>query len=146
MNVRLRHRAGGERRSLWPTAALVSYALLLTAVAFWPSPVDRGIDPALESALTWLHAHGLPGVFDYAFVERSANVVLFVPLGLFVALLLPRRRWWIAALTGLAVSGAIETAQLLLLPARFATLDDVAMNTTGALLGAAASLLLLRRR
>jgi glycopeptide antibiotics resistance protein len=85
-------------------------------------------------------------MFDYAFVERSANVVLFVPLGLFVALLLPRRRWWIAALTGLAVSGAIETAQLLLLPARFATLDDVAMNTTGALLGAAASLLLLRRR
>ena len=71
-------------------------------------------------------------------VEGAANVLLFVPFGLIVALLLPTRRWWLAAVAGALTSAGIETVQYLALSQRTASLGDVMNNTLGALLGAAA--------
>jgi acetyltransferase-like isoleucine patch superfamily enzyme len=58
------------------------------------------------------------------------------------ALRLPARRWWLAAVTGLLTSASIEAVQFLLLSQRQASLRDVANNSLGALLGAAAVQLL----
>ena len=127
-------------------------AVLLVAVAcitLWPSPVDEGGRSALLLVLDRLHARGIPQRVDYGFVERAANVVMFVPFGALLAFLLaPRRRWLAVALPATA-SLLVEGVQHVALPRRFASGWDVLANTTGALLGAVAVvavMALLRRR
>jgi hypothetical protein len=119
------------------------YLVVLALIAYWPTPVDRGARGTIADTLAWLHAHGVPGWLDYRLIEFSANVALFVPVGLFTVMLLGRSRWWLAVLAGLTVSTVIELGQLVLLPHRFATVVDVAANTVGATLGAALSVALL---
>jgi len=63
-----------------------------------------------------------------------ANVLLFAPLGVGLALL--GVRWRRALLAGLALSLGIELTQYLAIPGRFASVSDVLTNTTGAALGA----------
>lgn len=64
------------------------------------------------------------------------NVALFVPLGLLVPLLGTKRpRLWKIALMGLAVSLVIEVSQLANL--RATDVDDIIMNTLGAIIGCA---------
>jgi hypothetical protein len=119
----------------------VPYVVALAAIAFWPTPVDAGVRGDLGRVTSWFARHGLPMV-DYAFIESTANIALFVPLGLLLALNLRLRRAWVAVAVGAVVSSLIEAGQLLFLSARFATVDDVVMNTSGALLGAVAGVLL----
>lgn len=111
------------------------YLLAMILIAFWPVPVDSSAGPELARTLNWLHAHGIPAFVNYEFVEFSANVIFFVPLGVFLGAGL--RRFWAAALAGIVVSGLIEIGQLLFLPNRFATLTDVVANSLGCALGAA---------
>ncbi|OOB90059.1 VanZ family protein [Rathayibacter sp. VKM Ac-2630] len=110
------------------------YLAALALVAFWPVPVDSGVRRLLDRLLAALARHGL-GVIDYDLIERAANVALFVPLGVLLALHL-RARWaWLAVVVGATTSAVIETGQLLFLSDRFATTDDVVMNTLGAAIG-----------
>ena len=69
------------------------------------------------------------------------NVIAFAPLGLFLGALRPHEHGWRRTLmTGLAVSVAIEGAQLALSLLmgywyRIADIDDLILNTAGVLLG-----------
>ncbi len=89
----------------------------------------------------------LPGTPFWAFTPWSmratrfdivANVLAYLPLGFFVALLPPRAtpalRAAIAALAGAALSAAMETLQWFL-PARSASVTDLVANAAGALAG-----------
>lgn len=111
------------------------YLAAVLFIVFWPVPVDRPVQGNLDQVLSWLHGHGVPGWFDYGLVEWLANVVMFVPWGAFGAVVSAPRRWWLVAVAGMLASSVIETAQLLLLDARFASPADVAANTLGAVLG-----------
>lgn len=125
---------------------LAGYLVALAAVLGWPTPVDAGIDGTLLQVLGWLHGAGLPGWIGYDQVEVAANIALFVPVGLLTALELRRRPWWVAGLAGCGLSVLAELAQALLRPDRFATVQDVIANTTGALIGAVISVALRRLR
>ncbi|BCW55725.1 hypothetical protein StoSoilB19_30990 [Arthrobacter sp. StoSoilB19] len=107
----------------------------LALVAFWPSPVDKPVSGQLTAILHFLHGHGVPGWFNYKFVEASANVALFVPVGFVSRLASPEKRWWQIGAFGLLVSGCIELGQLLFLHDRFASPSDIVTNTSGALIG-----------
>lgn len=115
---------------------LVALLMPLALVAFWPSPVDAPVQGQLASVLKFLHDHGIPAWVNYQFVEASANVALFIPLGSVAALAYPRISWWQIGIFGLAVSGCIELGQLLFLHNRFASLLDLVTNTGGAVIGA----------
>ncbi|SDR79881.1 VanZ like family protein [Brevibacterium siliguriense] len=86
-----------------------------------------------------------------AVLQVALNVVLFVPLGWFVRQL-AGRGIVVATMTGLAASALIEFTQitgiwgLYSCAYRVFDVDDLMMNTLGAVLGSLASLLLLRRR
>lgn len=66
---------------------------------------------------------------------------MFIPLGLFVAMLISHRHWWVLLFAGTLISGAIELSQLLLLPSRYPEVRDLVSNSTGFLIGALAAVL-----
>ena len=61
------------------------------------------------------------------------NIIMFMPLGFFPALLWRRWRWWKSLLAGFCTSSAIEFIQFFI--GRSTDIDDVILNTTGALAG-----------
>ena len=61
------------------------------------------------------------------------NVLMFLPVGFFTALLWRRHHWWKAALAGLFGSAVIEFVQFFI--GRSTDIDDIILNTAGALLG-----------
>lgn len=132
-----------SRRVAWTLAGVYGVAVVL--VATWGSPVDGGIHPWLVRAIAAGQRLGAPGWLGYSAVEFTANILFFAPFGLFAVLLLGARRWWVGMLGGFLSSCAIETVQALFLPARFASVDDVIANTTGAGLGALVGIVVLGR-
>lgn len=114
---------------------LTVYLAALAIVGFWPTPVDKPIHGTLDAMLKYLHSHGVPPWFEYHFVEASANVAMFIPFGILIALALPSKTWWQLASIALVTSTCMELGQLLFLAARYASLVDVVTNTVGAVIG-----------
>ncbi|MDQ0868259.1 glycopeptide antibiotics resistance protein [Arthrobacter sp. V1I9] len=117
----------------------------LAVVAFWPSPVDQPAQGQLANVLNFLHRHGIPAWFNYKFVEASANVALFIPLGFVCALAYPDKQWWRIGAFGLLISGCMELGQLLFLHNRIASPLDLVTNASGAVIGGLLSAQLVRR-
>lgn len=115
------------------------------AITLNPTPVDRGRGGDIRAFLDVLHGMGLPESFGYLELEFTANIIMFVPLGFFFALLGTGRWVWAAILFPLALSTGIELAQLLFLPERFADVSDIVANTLGGWLGVALAVLVPRR-
>jgi VanZ family protein len=134
------------RRSPVHVVLALLYVGALLLIAFWPTPVDRGVDVVNSWPVRWLESSfGVPRPTGYDIVQTSANVVLFLPLG-WLAVALRRLSWWQVTAAGFVASVGIELGQAWLRPERFATVSDVVANTSGALLGSVAASLLLRRR
>lgn len=136
---------GLSRRSRRITVALlVAYLALVARVTLWPEPgPDRTFD-VVRAVIGWLDSHGI--AVTYLGVEFAANIAMFVPFGILVGLLVPRRRAWLVIVLGAATSVAIELAQLAFLPTRVADVRDVVANTLGAAAGLALLLLVTRSR
>lgn len=113
----------------------IGYGIFLALVVFWPSPIDRPVAGMLERVISELHERGVPAFVDYSFIEFTANVALFVPVGFLFGLMLPMRWTVIALLLGPALSGAIEVAQHVLLAERYSTISDIVANSIGSTLG-----------
>jgi len=111
-----------------PGAWLAAYGLVLAAIAFWPAPVDSGAGPFLR------RVEQLFPVLSYARIEFGANILLFVPLGLLLALLFPRSRWIVMPLA-FVTTVAIESVQALALDRRTPSVLDIVANTAGACVG-----------
>ncbi len=83
-------------------------------------------------------------------IEFLANIGLFVPLGMFLLLLVGTRLWLVALAAGIVLTTMIEAVQREI-PGRVSDPRDVAANTIGMFLGIALAMLLtlpatLRRR
>lgn len=107
---------------------LLGYAIALALIAFWPQHVDKGMGWFLKAV-----THYLP-ILTYDRIEFGSNILLFVPLGILLALLLPRRRYLIMPI-GFVISLMIESAQGIFLPGRTSSLSDLVANTAGACIG-----------
>ena len=73
------------------------------------------------------------GNSTYFLINFWGNIAMFLPVGFFPALLWRRGRWWKTMLTGAGLSLAIELCQIP--TARGTDIDDLWLNTLGALLG-----------
>ena len=132
-----------------------AFLLLLTVVYLagvaWmtlrPSVYGSGTSELLWRALDAFARHDETSWITFARVEAAANVAMFVPMGMFPALLLPKRSWWVGIVVGFAATVGIESYQAAYLSAtRFSDPQDLVMNTLGAALGAAFVGLALPRR
>ncbi|MFD5276385.1 VanZ family protein [Pseudarthrobacter sp. NPDC058362] len=110
---------------------------LLAFVAYWPHPVDQPVHDALTATFDFLHRHGIPTWLNYKFLEASANVVLFIPVGFASSLAFPKKYWWLPGAYGLGLSTCVELGQLLCLHNRFPSPLDLVTNISGAVIGAA---------
>ncbi|WP_374854732.1 VanZ family protein [Herbiconiux liangxiaofengii] len=124
---------------------LAAYSVLVLVIVAWPTPVDQKAHGYIIRLLREAHDHHVLMFVGYAQVEFSANVAMFVPLGLLLGVLLGPRRWGYAILIGFALSSTIELLQFALLPGRYGTVDDVIANTSGAVIGALLARSFLRR-
>lgn len=106
---------------------LTVYGISLALIALWPVPVDSGAGGILRRVTRVLPA------LTYARIEFSANILLFVPLGVLLMLIL-RRRYLILPIA-IATTVAIECSQGLLLDKRTPSLLDIIANTAGACVG-----------
>lgn len=83
-------------------------------------------------------------------VEFLANIGLFVPLGVFLLLLVGARLWWVSLAAGIVLTSMTENIQRSI-PGRVSDPRDVAANAIGMFIGVALALVLtlpdtLRRR
>ena len=83
-------------------------------------------------------------------IEFLANIGLFVPLGMFVLLLVGTRLWLVAFTVGIVLTSMIESVQREI-PGRVSDPRDVAANSIGMFVGIAVAIVLtlpgtLRRR
>ena len=74
-------------------------------------------------------------------VEFLANIGLFVPLGVFLLLLVGTRLWFVALMAGIVLTSMIEGVQQAI-PGRVSDPRDVAANSIGMFVGIALALLL----
>lgn len=132
-----------RRRAVLPILIVV-YLGVVAWITLDPSPGDPARNPVLQWLLRTVSA--VPGLHwvDYAVAEFSANMLLFVPMGVLFTLLLGRFRWWLALAIGGASTLTIEFVQLFL-PARVSDPRDLLANTLGTLLGIAIVVVVRRR-
>lgn len=124
--------------------ATALYLGLVAWITLSPEPYDRRLDGLLFRALRVLQRHDGTSWITYSFVEGAANVAMFLPVGMFLVLLLGRSRWWLAIALGVGLSALIETAQAFL-PTRVSDVRDLLHNGLGALLGVVLVLILTAR-
>ena len=113
-------------RRAWPW--LLVYAIALAVIVFWPQHIDEGMGPLLEALNRYLP------IVTPRRVEFGSNILLFVPLGILLAILLPRRRYVVMP-AGFVVSLTIESMQGIFLAGRTSSVSDLIANTAGACIG-----------
>jgi glycopeptide antibiotics resistance protein len=127
---------------------LIAFCVAVAVITFWPGPPDPDGQRALKVFLLRAHMNGLPLWITFGKIEFGANIVMFLPIGFFGALALPRFRW-IVVPAALSASVAIEAVQAARMPERVGTPRDVVANLLGAVGGYLLALLVLgiiRRR
>lgn len=124
----------------WTFAVYLAAVLVVTC---WPSPQSTAAPGWALAVLDAFRSVGLP--MSYEFLEAASNVVMFLPFGVLGLLVLSGVRPGVplgravgaVVVAGFALSIAIELSQLVI-PGRYSTVQDVVMNTTGAVVGAVA--------
>lgn len=135
-----------------PFLSLLTFAYLgfIGMVTLTPSasaPIPVGL---VVRVLEALHRRGYLETMDIVQVEFLANIAMFVPVGVFLLLLVGAERWWIALFLPFFLTTFIETAQRGI-PGRVSDPRDVLANTVGGVAGVFLAMVLtlpgtLRRR
>lgn len=125
--------------------ATFGYLAVVAWITLGPQPLDTQGRGILLRVIRHLQQYEATAWVTYSGVEFTANVLMFVPLGLMFVLLLGRRRWWLAILVAVAFTVGIETAQLFLRD-RIPDVRDLVANASGAVLGVVTALALTHAR
>jgi glycopeptide antibiotics resistance protein len=113
-----------------------AYVSALALIGLWSTPVDRDVAVVDLAPVAWMIEHlGLEPQQGYAVIEFTANIALFVPLGVLMLLWWRQRSWWHATAVAFATSLTIEVLQQLVRPERYASAQDVVANTLGGTIG-----------
>ncbi|GAA1139441.1 hypothetical protein GCM10009651_24330 [Microbacterium natoriense] len=118
----------------------IPFLALIGFLALTPRRVEQSIPNVLDLILGAVHRLGWTSL-DFTTLEVAANVLVFIPVGIVAYVFLPRRARWLALAVGPAASIAIELTQLLALPNRDPSINDVIANSIGATIGVALCLL-----
>ena len=122
------------RRHPYLSLTTFSHLGFVAWVTLGPQPIDGGDDAMLWRALRFFSRHDLTDWITYHRLEFLANVGMFIPVGMFFLLLFGRRMWFVAVLSGVAMTFTIEFVQIFL-PDRVSDVRDIIANSAGTLIG-----------
>ncbi|MFD3975092.1 VanZ family protein [Streptomyces cyaneofuscatus] len=115
---------------------LVAFSILLAKVTLTPSPASADIVTSNLRPGRSLRQYAEDYTFLAACKQAGGNVLLGVPFGLLLPFLVPRRLRMISmTLLTAAAMVVVELIQGALVTGRAFDIDDVILNTSGALLG-----------
>jgi glycopeptide antibiotics resistance protein len=115
--------------------ATAAYLAFIGWVTLGPQPYDPSAATVLDRVLALLQGAPVTSWITFDIVEFTANIALFVPLGVLLVLVLGSRSRWLALALSVALTCGIELAQGAWLPTRVSDLRDVVANSAGAALG-----------
>ncbi|KAM9864845.1 hypothetical protein ACIFOC_02592 [Leucobacter aridicollis] len=115
-------------------AAFSTYLTLLTWAIVWKLRLPH-VGESL-SPVKWVPFAATAVFGPSAPAEVAANFLVFVPLGLLLGVLWPRRAWWSGTLLIAAISTTYEVLQFVLAVGA-ADITDVIANTAGGAVGLA---------
>lgn len=110
------------------------YLVGVAWITLGPQPQVASKDSIVMQVLRVLWEHPATDWVTYNGVEFTANIAMFLPIGLFFLLLFGRSRWWLAIGIPFLMTLGIETAQIWI-PGRVSDIRDVVSNTIGATVG-----------
>lgn len=122
------------------------YLAAVACMTLGPQPLDPQNQNLLMRGIHLVRAVLLPrwapiaDEITYNHVEFTANIIMFVPLGIFLVLLMGRRFWWLVILIGVAMTSFIETAQRFI-PGRVSDIRDIESNSLGTVIGVVIALI-----
>ncbi|MCU1545641.1 MAG: VanZ family protein [Homoserinimonas sp.] len=126
-----------------PILGLVTLAYL--GVVGWltlgPQPLDDNGRGALLRVIRYLQTFEGTGWITYSLIEFSANIAMFLPVGVLFVLLLGRRLWWLAIVLCIVLTLGIEVAQEFLRD-RISDPRDIIANSLGGLIGVLSALVI----
>ena len=152
---RKRLAAKGLTSGIWREGALFLFTLIFAGLAgltlfpagFWTwshwSAFFQGTEPLFQSVdyrvqlqnIQWIPFREIAGAFTgpWRFFMFLGNGAMFLPLGFFPALLWRGENWKLSLLIGLCFSTCVEFVQFFI--GRGSDIDDILLNTFGALCG-----------
>ncbi|MGW6581601.1 VanZ family protein [Streptomyces globisporus] len=117
-------------------AGLVAFSVLLAKVTLTPSPASEDIVTSNLQPGRSLRQYAEDYTFLAACKQAGGNLLLGVPFGLLLPFFVPRRLRMIrTTLLAAAAMAVVELIQGALVQGRAFDIDDVILNTAGALLG-----------
>lgn len=124
-------------RSTWAARILLApYLGLLGLIVFLPAREAGRVTGLVGVLADFAASFGVPREPAAVVFEFVANIALFVPFGVLVALAWPRVSAWVPIAAGALVSTVIELVQLGI-PSRVSTVSDVVANSAGTAIGVA---------
>ncbi|MFF7361399.1 VanZ family protein [Streptomyces sp. NPDC008125] len=115
---------------------LVAFSVVLAKVTLTPSPASAGIAHSNMTPGRSLRQYAEDYTFLAACKQAGGNILLGAPFGVLLPILVPRRlRMLRMVLLTVVVMVVVELAQGAVVQGRAFDIDDVILNTTGALLG-----------
>lgn len=115
---------------------LVAFSVLLAKVTLTPSPASEGLVTANLRPGRSLRQYAEDYTFLAACKQAGGNLLLGVPFGLLLPFIVPRRLRMVSmTLLTVVVMAVVELIQGALVEGRAFDIDDVILNTAGALLG-----------
>jgi glycopeptide antibiotics resistance protein len=127
------------------SAVTLVYLLVVCCITLTPQPVDADSNRFVRDIIEAIHRWPPTSWVTYPGVEFTANIVMFIPMGVLFTLLLGVRRWWVALLVGVASTCLIEGLQSFM-PTRYSEVRDLISNTLGTLVGIGIVALAVRSR
>jgi glycopeptide antibiotics resistance protein len=129
------------------TFAYVGFVGMVTLTPSAHAPIPVGL---MVRVLEAFHRRGYVEALTIERVEFLANVAMFMPIGVFLLLLVGAERWWLALFLPFFLTVFIETAQRDI-PGRVSDPRDILANTLGGIAGVFVAMILtlpgtLRRR
>ncbi|MGW1818459.1 VanZ family protein [Streptomyces sp. NPDC002125] len=116
--------------------ALVAFSVVLAKVTLTPSPASEGIVTSNLRPGRSLRQYAEDYTFLAACKQAGGNLLLGAPFGVLLPIMVPRRlRMFRMIVLTVLVIAVVELAQGALVAGRAFDIDDVILNTTGALLG-----------
>lgn len=113
------------------TFVYMGFVGMVTLTPETRAPIPIGL---VVRVLDAFHRRGYLETLTVYRVEFLANIAMFVPIGVFLLLLVGAERWWIALLLPFFLTAFIETAQRGI-PGRVSDPRDILANTLGGIAG-----------